>query len=92
MRINITYLSQLKKAAGVAQETITVENPCTVQELLSNSVCPRRTQLGEAIRSADGSFRDILLVFVGDRQVDLGAPCALGDGDEVTMMFPIAGG
>ena len=71
MQVNVSYLSQLKKAAGVAQETITVENPCTVQQLLTGSVCRRRTELSKTIRNADGSFRDILLVFVGDRQVDL---------------------
>lgn len=92
MQINVSYLSQLKKAAGVAQESITVQNPCTVQQLLSGPVCSRHAQLSDTIRHADGSFRDILLVFVGDRQVDLGAPCELGDGDEVTVMFPIAGG
>jgi molybdopterin converting factor small subunit len=92
MQINVNYLSQLKKAAGVGQETITLERPCSVQELLSEAVCPHRSQLSEAIKNSDGSFRDILLVFVGDRQVDLSAPFELGDGDEVTMMFPIAGG
>lgn len=92
MQISINYLSQLKKAAGVAQENITLDAPCTVQALLSDTICPRRTQLCETIRNGDGSFRDILLVFVGDRQVELGTPFALGDGDEVTMMFPIAGG
>ena len=92
MQVNVSYLSQLKKAAGVAQETITIDNPCTVQELLSDTVCPRRVQLCETIRNGDGSFREILLVFVGDRQVDLATPFELGDGDEVTVMFPIAGG
>ena len=92
MQINVSYLSQLKKAAGVAGETITVDKPCTVQELLTDSVCPRRVQLCQTIRNGDGSFREILLVFVGDRQVDLATPCELGDGDDITVMFPIAGG
>jgi len=92
MQVNVSYLSQLKKAAGVAQETITVDGPCTVQQLLSDAVCRRRVELCAAIRNGDGSFRDILLVFVGDRQVDLAVPFGLGDGDEVTVMFPIAGG
>lgn len=92
MQINISYLSQLKKAAGVPQESISVENPCTVQQLLSDMVCPRRVQLCKTIRNADGSFREILLVFVGDRQVDLTTPFQLDDGDEITVMFPIAGG
>jgi hypothetical protein len=48
--------------------------------------------LCETIKNADGSFREILLVFVGDRQVDLAKPFELGDGDEVSLMFPIAGG
>jgi molybdopterin converting factor small subunit len=92
MQVNVSYLSQLKKAAGVGREKVTVEKPCTVQQLLSDAVCPRRIQLCETIRNGDGSFRDILLVFVGDRQVDLATPFELRDGDEVTVMFPIAGG
>lgn len=92
MEININYMSQLKKAAGVPQETLTVDNPCTVQQLLEDSICPQRVKLCETIREPDGSFRPILLVFVGDRQVDLDIPYDLRDGDEVTIMFPIAGG
>ena len=92
MEINVFYMSQLKKAAGVPQETIQVEGPCTVQRLLTESVCPRRARLCEIIRDHDGSFRPILLTFVGDEQVDLATPFHLNDGDEVTLMFPIAGG
>ena len=92
MQISISYLSQLKKAAGVPQETIAVESPCTVQQFLSDAVCSRRAQLCNTIRNADGSFRDILLVFVGDRQVNLEEPFQLDDGDEIAVMFPIAGG
>jgi molybdopterin converting factor small subunit len=92
MQININYMAQLKKAAGVPQETVAVENPCTVQKLIAESVCPRRTQLCKMIREQDGSFRSILLVFVGDNQIDLEAPFDLRDNDNVTIMFPIAGG
>ena len=92
MQININYMAQLKKAAGVPQETVAVENPCTVQKLITDSVCPRRTSLCEMIREQNGSFRSILMVFVGDNQVDLETPFELRDNDDVTIMFPIAGG
>ena len=92
MDINVIYMSQLKKAAGVPQETIRVEGPCTVQRLLTETVCPRRARLCETIRERDGSFRPILLTFVGDQQVDLSTPFDLNDGDDLTLMFPIAGG
>lgn len=92
MQIDVQYMSQLKKAAGVPQETLEVDGPCTVQQILTESVCSRRTRLSDTIREEDGSFRDILLVFVGDKQVDLATPFDLRDGDEMTIMFPIAGG
>lgn len=92
MQITINYMSQLKKAAGIGQETLTVEDASTVQRFLAEAVCPHRTRLCETIREQDGAFRGILLVFVGDEQIDLDTPVTLNDGDEVTIMFPIAGG
>jgi molybdopterin converting factor small subunit len=92
MKIDVSYMSQLRRSAGLARETLDVAGPTTVQEFLSDVICRRHPNLGKAILGANGVLHPILMIFVGDRQIDAATPAPLADGNEVTLMFPISGG
>ncbi|MEJ2632839.1 MAG: MoaD/ThiS family protein [Acidihalobacter sp.] len=92
MKVSVSYMSQLKKAAGTSREIVEVDTGTTVEDFLLRTLCTRSADMARAILEENGKLRSILLVFVGDRQADLQAPTPLKEGDEVTLMMPIAGG
>lgn len=92
MQVTVSYMSQLKNVAGVPRETFTIDGEINIKDLVLNKICTRHGNFARAVLEPDGSLRPILVVFVGDMQVDMQAPCRLSDGDEITLMFPIAGG
>jgi molybdopterin converting factor small subunit len=84
MRITVHYLAQLKRAAGAGTEAVEVAGPCTLGQLVAT--------LGQR---HDGAFRTMLahnslLYFVNDDHVDMAR--SLADGDEVSILAPMAGG
>ena len=84
MQVTVHYLAQLKRAAGVAKETVAFEAPCTLADLLN--------RLGQ---DRDDAFRTLLqhrsmLYFVND--VDAATTQTLHDGDDIAILAPVAGG
>lgn len=92
MQIDISYMSQLRRAAGVSRETLEVAEPSTVQDFLANIVCARHPNLKKAIMGDNGEFHPVLMIFVGDQQIQPATPHPLSNSNEVTLMFPISGG
>jgi molybdopterin converting factor small subunit len=89
MIVTVRYLAQLKQAAGRSAEQVPLDAPCTIAELIA-LLAQRHGLLRPALLDTDGGVQRTLLIFVGDEQ---SAPDrVLRDGDEVTLMTPIAGG
>jgi molybdopterin converting factor small subunit len=90
MRITVHYVAQLKRAAGTAREPVELEGGCTLTRLIRLLASAR----GEAFRGLTvdgrGEPQPSLLVFVGEEQVRSDRP--LCDGDQVTLLTPMAGG
>jgi molybdopterin converting factor small subunit len=90
MQITIHYLAQLRRAAGVAEETVLLDPGATLGRLV-HELAQRH---GEAFRAmlldAAGQPQRTLLYAVGDEQASLDRP--LRDGDVVTVLAPMAGG
>lgn len=89
MNVVIRYLAQLRPAAGTTGELVQLPAGQTVAGLLAD-LARRRPPLRDLLLDQAGMPRRSLLVFVGDRQVAAGQ--VLTEGDEVTLMTPIAGG
>jgi molybdopterin converting factor small subunit len=89
MTITVRYLAQLRRAAGVGTETLTLPGPCTVREL-ARRLASEREGLRPMLLDAAGAIKRAILVFVNDEQTD--AERTLEDGDGVTLLSPIAGG
>jgi molybdopterin converting factor small subunit len=89
MIVVVRYLAQLKQSAGRSKEQVSVDGPCSVAEL-AGLLAQRHPALRSTLLDVAGRVQPTLLIFVGDEQAELGR--LLGDGDEVTLMTPIAGG
>ena len=90
MHVTVHYFAQLRRAVDRTEERVEMEPGSTVARLLR-----RLSDLhGEAVRSlllgADGASRPSLLVFIDEQPAD--PETELGDGDEVTLLTPMAGG
>lgn len=92
MKTTVCYMSQLRRSAGVPREVLDADGRSTVQDFVSKVVCDRHPNLAKTILNDTGDFHPVLMMFVGEDQIDLNTPHPLKDGDEITLMFPISGG
>ncbi|HEX5273360.1 MAG TPA: MoaD/ThiS family protein [Gemmataceae bacterium] len=90
--MSVRYMAQLRAAAGVAEETVDVDGPCTASGLAARLAAHHGDALRRLLLAADGRLSPIILAFVGDAQVGPNECLALKDGDVVTLLSPIAGG
>ncbi len=90
MQVTVHYFAQLRRAAGCTSEHVEMERGGTVGALFGRLAAMH----GEAVRTlllgADNQPHPSLLVFVGEQPAELAQP--LNDGDEVTILTPMAGG
>ena len=89
MKVAVRYMAQLRQAAGVTTEV--VEAATTLADLLGVLADRRGAALRRLLLRDDGPPQPTLLVFVGDEQANV-AGTTLREGDEVTLLSPIAGG
>ena len=92
MQITVHYMAQLKRLAGVAKESIDVPTPPTLKALLSSLAERHDEALARALLDDAGRPQHALLVFHGDEQIRDDFTRALSDGDELTLLTPMAGG
>lgn len=88
MKVRVRYLAQLRQSAGKLAEDIDLPEGSCVSALL-NLVGQHYPSLRH-ILLADGRVQRTILIFLGDEQT--AAEQVLRDGDEITLLTPIAGG
>jgi molybdopterin converting factor small subunit len=89
MNVVVRYFGQLRRAAGRGEERASLPDPSSVADLVKH-LAQNNERLRGVLLDNEGEVRASLLVFVGDEQAGKQRP--LTDGDEVTLMTPIAGG
>ncbi len=89
MTITVRYQAQLRQAAGVASESVSLPKGATVLDLL-RTLAEQRPALTAHLLGNTGGKRPSLLVFADDHQVE--ATQSLNGIVEVILMTPIAGG
>jgi len=92
MRVTVEYAAQIKRAAGVASESVTIEAPYTLRELISRITAEHGESLANLLLGDDGGLSPSILLFVGDTQVREGMTTELHENDVVTVLSPISGG
>jgi molybdopterin converting factor small subunit len=92
MYIRVHYLGQLKEAAGRPCDNIERDDPCSVTDLVQQLARKHGSPLAPLLLDDRGAVRPTLLLFVGEEQVRPADAVQVKDGDEVTLVSPIAGG
>ncbi len=92
MRIEVKYLAQLKHAAGLSSETIEVQSPCTVSQLLRRISQGLEKKINLFLLDDKGNLHTTMLVFVDGELVRPESEQLLEDGETITLLPPMAGG
>lgn len=91
MLITIHYSAQARSLTGKASETVELDAPRPVGEVLLRLV-DKHAALRRLLLGDDGSPHPSLLLFVGDEQVQPRGDRLLQAGEVLTILPPIAGG
>lgn len=90
MKVRVRLLRPFSDAVGSAEVAVAVPEGATVRHMVVH-LCEQYPALAPHIYEATGAITDYLTMFVNDRPVtNMGM--ALGEGDDVLMMFPVSGG
>ncbi len=92
MKVTVRYTAQAREAVGTASETIELDGPVTVHDLVVRLARQHGSAFRRLALDEKGCPHAALLVVLGDEQVRSSDPRALADGDTVTIMSPISGG
>ncbi|WP_420322056.1 MoaD/ThiS family protein [Flagellimonas sp.] len=91
-KIKLVLTAQLKDAAGVSAEVVEINEGEKLQEVI-RSVGKQYGETFEAILfDENGDYRHSNLIVVNQVQVNFEDEININDGDEITLMSPIAGG
>ena len=92
MRIAITYMAQMKAAAGTSSETVELGDGSTLGDLTAHLAAAHGHEFSRLLLTGEGVPRDTILIFAGDEHIEWDPARPLRDGEEVTILSPIAGG
>jgi molybdopterin converting factor small subunit len=92
MQITLEYVAQIKKAAGKASETLTVDKEAALGQVLKSAAQRLGREFAELLFDEAGAFRASLLITVNDEQVDANPALPLNDRDRITLLSPMSGG
>jgi len=88
MRVTFIYFAQIRQKAGVESETVEVGDGATTIEVLKT--IDHGTEFSGLLFDESGALRPVILFVVND--VPAAPDQVLGDGDQVQVFSPVAGG
>ncbi|MEC8894307.1 MAG: MoaD/ThiS family protein [Candidatus Poribacteria bacterium] len=93
MKITIEYSAQIRRALGVSEETIDLENSQNLHDLVLYLAEKHGQLFKDLILDMEGNLSRMILASVNGVQVQGRTSSAdLKDGDLVNLMSPISGG
>lgn len=92
MTIVVRYLAQVRQAAGRSGEEVVLDAPCHLSDVLRHLAERHDEPFRRLLLDPAGRVQTSLLLFVGDQQVGEAGAVPLKDGDEITVLTPMAGG
>lgn len=91
MRLAVRYMAQVKRAAGRAGDEIELDVPSPAGEVLAR-LAGTDQALRPLLLDATGNIQRALLLFLGDEQITHDQLVPRCDGEELTILSPMAGG
>ncbi len=92
MKVEVTYVGQVRAAAGTSSEIVELDAPTTVAACAAQLADRHGEEFGRLLLTDEGTLRSSILVFLTDEQIHDAASTALKDGDVLTFLTPLAGG
>lgn len=92
MKVTLSYFGQLRQKAGVESDQLESAEGATLDELLAGRAQQYGEEFGKIVLDESGRLRASVIALLNGAGVDRTAPTTLADGDEVTLIPPIAGG
>jgi len=93
MNVTVEYAAQVKRAAGIAREEISLDQPCGLAELVTQLAERHGDPLKSILLDSSGRPQPSILVFIGDDQVRWDDQTVqVSDGQTVTLLSPVSGG
>ena len=92
MNVTVEYTAQFKRAAGVASETVEIDEQSSLQSVLRSVASQRGGDFESILLDNKSQLHSSILVFVCDQQTSWDSDPGLKDGDTITLLAPISGG
>ncbi len=91
-KVKLSLTAQLKDAAGVGSEMLEISQGQKFQEVIQSAAKRYGETFESILFDEKGNYRHSNLIVVNQAQVNYNEDISLNDGDEITLMSPIAGG
>ncbi len=92
MKVTVHYMAQIRRAAGIASETVAMENGCNLADFLGQLAARHEPAFRNIVLDGTDKAHRSLLIFIGEEQVPADAIRMLTEGDVITLLTPMAGG
>ena len=92
MKLSVSYLAQLKMAAGTAGDEVDLAAPQPAGSVLAALAQRRGDSFRQLLLTQGGELQPALLLFLGDEQISSADVVPRRDGDVLTVLSPMAGG
>ena len=92
MKVEVTYVGQVRAAAGTSIETVELDDSATVAACATQLADRHGEEFGRLLLDDEGVLRPSILVFLADEQIQDAASTTLADGNVLTFLTPLAGG
>ncbi|MCE5279033.1 MAG: MoaD/ThiS family protein [Planctomycetaceae bacterium] len=90
MKIDVSYVAQVRSAAGVGVESVEMPAGATAADLASQVAGAHGQTLEHLLLDEAGLPRKTILIFINNKQSD--SATLLKENDRVTFLSPLSGG
>ena len=92
MKVTINYFGQLRLLAGKDFEDVQCDEQVELCRLLAEMASRYGDKFKAIVLNKNGGPAETIIISVNGKVVYKKTPCRLSDGDDVTLLTPIAGG
>ena len=92
IQVTLRYSGQLRKAFGAAHESRQVSAECSAQALMLQRARECGAEALAQVLDVQGNPRATTLLFINGEQAAWDQANPIRDGDEITLLSPLAGG